>query len=121
MKILLVNSPIPHNFYNREFYLPSSLLYLGAVLQKNNDEVKLIDFKTHQSKELKTKNRDPPERFYENKLIETISDFNPGLIGFGGLMSANFLDILKLSKTAKKEFPEIPTIIGGGPRFCISL
>lgn len=113
MKILLVNPPIPHNFYNREYYLPSSLLYLGAVLQKNNDEVKIIDFKTHQRKELETKNRDPSEGFYEKELLKIILDFKPELIGFGGLISANFLDILKLSKTAKKEFPEIPTVMGG--------
>lgn len=108
MKILLVYSPIPRNFYNREYYLPSGLLYLGAALQKNNEEVKLLDLRTFQKKEL-----DPPEGFYESKLIETISDFKPGLIGFGGLISGNFLDILKLSKAAKKEFPEIPTIMGG--------
>ncbi len=113
MKILLIYPPIPRSFYNREFYLPSSLLYLGAVLRENKEKVKLLDFRTHQKRELETKGRDLQEGYYEGKLIETISDFKPELIGFGGLFSGNFLDILKLSKTAKKEFPEIPIVMGG--------
>ena len=32
MRILLVNPPIPASYYNTEFYLPSGLLYLAAVL-----------------------------------------------------------------------------------------
>ncbi len=107
MKILLVNPPIPKNYYNREFYPPPSLLYLGAVLKRHGDEVKILDFKVSQ------KNNDPADDFYHVKLIETILDFSPDLVGFGCLFSGNFSDILELSRTVKNKFPELPIVIGG--------
>jgi len=113
MKILLVNPPIPHNFYNREFYLPSSFLYIGAVLQKNGEDVKLMDFKTIQSKYLKETKKDPDYSIYENKLADLINNYNPDLIGLGGLISANFKDMLRFSELAKKTSPTTPIVIGG--------
>jgi len=109
MKILLVNSPNPPNYYNREVYLPSSLLYLSAVLQKNGDEIKLLDLKNpkHQI------TNDDKQKYNETLLIETISSFHPELIGFGSLFSGNFPQLLTLSRATKKHFPSIPIIIGG--------
>lgn len=110
MRILLVNPPIPLVFYNREFYLPSSLLYLTAVLQKNGDEIKILDFKTLTSKFEKS---GCPQNFYENILIDTIKDFQPSLVGFGCLYSGHFPDILKFSALIKGRFKKIPIILGG--------
>lgn len=43
MRVLLVNPPIPAYFYNREFYFPSSLLSLGAVLRDAGHEPRILD------------------------------------------------------------------------------
>jgi anaerobic magnesium-protoporphyrin IX monomethyl ester cyclase len=107
MKILLINPNIPLSFYNREFYLPIGLLYLGAVLKKNKNEVKILDLKIFQRKE------NPSMEFFDNKIIETIEDFKPDLIGWGCLYSGNFPDALRFSKLVKKKFNSIPQILGG--------
>lgn len=90
MKILLVNSPTPHFYYNREFYPPLNLLYIAAVLEKNNDTPKILDFKTFLGK-----GPDPTDQIHKDTLLNTISNFNPELVGFGCLFSGMFPDILK--------------------------
>ncbi len=108
MKILLVNPPVPQMYYNREFYPPSSLLYLGAVLQKNGDEVKILDMNA-----LKPDDPDNPVPYYENTLINTVTEFVPEMIGIGCLYSGNFPDLLRFSVLLKEYFKEIPIVIGG--------
>jgi len=108
MRVLLVNPPVPLMYYNREFYVPSSLLYLGAVLQKNGDEVSILDMKA--LKPLEPKN---PIIFYEKTLIKTVNEFKPDLIGIGCLFSGNFLDVLHFSNLLKKNYNKIPIVIGG--------
>ena len=105
MKILLINPPIPPTCYNtEEFYLPSGLLYLAAVLIKNGEKVKILDLKTFKNK---------PEKPYGDIIIDVISSFQPELVGIGGLYSGNFPDELKYSLLIKKSFPEVPIVIGG--------
>lgn len=106
-KVLLVNPPIPATWYNDEFYPPSGLLYLAAVLEKNGQDVKLLDMKA-----LKPDIPDK-QKFYVDTLIKAISDFNPGIIGFGCLFSGNFLDVLRFSVVCKERFKEIPIVAGG--------
>jgi len=108
MKILLVNPPIPAAWYNDEFYLPSSLLYLGAQLQRNGEDVEILDLKT-----VKNSQEDLSEKFYDKILLDTILKFDPEIIGFGCLFSGNFPDVLRLSKLCKKNFRDIPIIAGG--------
>ena len=108
MKILLVNPPVPLNYYNREFYIPPSLVYLGAVLQKNGEEVRILDLKT-----IKLKDPSALYRVCEKELIDTISNFKPELIGFTCLYSGYFPDILKFSNLVKEKFNDIPIVIGG--------
>ena len=108
MKILLVNPPNPDNYYNKEVYLPSALLYIAAALQKNDDLVKILDLKAPvNDTKLNSKNE------YDKILVENISSFKPDIIGFGCLFSGNFPQLLKLSITSKFKFPKIPVIIGG--------
>jgi len=108
MRILLVNLPVPVTYYNREFYAPSSILYLGSVLQKNGDVVKILDMKA-----LKPEDSKNPTSFYENILLKTVNDFSPEIIGISCLFSGNFPDLLKFSTLFKKHFEEIPIVIGG--------
>lgn len=108
MKILFVNPPIPQTYYNREYYIPSGLLYLAAVLQENGEIVKILDMKT-----IKLDKSDNPQKLYNDLLINTISSFQPDLIGFGCLYSGHFPDILSFSILVKEKFENIPIVIGG--------
>lgn len=108
MKILLVNPPIPESYHNREYYPPLNLLYLASSLQKDSNEVKILDFKTFQKE-----NKDPSKQFYESKLTTTVSDFQPDLVGFGCLFSGDFPMVLNFSEVVKKEFGELLVITGG--------
>jgi anaerobic magnesium-protoporphyrin IX monomethyl ester cyclase len=108
MNILLVNPPIPGYFYNREFYLPSSLLYLAAVLRGQGHTLRILDFKTYQRQA-----PDPPFSFYEDRLTQAVSELHPDLIGFGSLFSGNFPDVLRLAQLTKDRFPDLPNVIGG--------
>jgi anaerobic magnesium-protoporphyrin IX monomethyl ester cyclase len=107
MKILLINPPVPRSYYNREFYLPSSLMYLASVLKRENHEPKILDLKIFQKTDVFDYN------FYEEKILANISEFSPDLIGWGCLFSGNFPDILKFSILVKEKFPKIKQILGG--------
>ncbi len=108
MKILLVHPQVPATYYNREFYPPSSLLYLGAVLKRNGDEVRILDLRTFYAGE-----GGDPDGYYEEIFIRAAEAFGPEMIGIGCLFSGNFQDVLKLSEKAKKRDKDIPIVIGG--------
>ena len=108
MKVLLVNPPMPRGYYNKEFYLPLSLLYLGAVLKRNGDEPKILDFKIFTDKHV-----DSNAEFFDDKLMEAVNDFKPELIGFGSLFSGEFPNALNFSRLVKSKYSGIPIVFGG--------
>jgi len=108
MKILFVNPPVPRSYYNREYYLPSSLLYLSGAAEKNGDEPRILDFKIYNAK-----GKTPSEKFCNEKLSEAIEEFQPDILGFGCFFSGNFPDTLKLAEFSKKNYKDISTITGG--------
>lgn len=108
MKVLLVNPPIPSFWYNDEYYLPSSMLYLAAVLRENGDEPRIMD--------MKALTPDPSvERgeFYRQTLLAAVREFSPELIGFGCLFSGNFPDVLDFATLCKEVCPHVPIVAGG--------
>lgn len=105
MKILLINAPIPQSFYNQEYYPPSSLLYLGAVLINHGETVKILDLKIYKN--------NPKQTSYGEIIKETILEFTPDLVGITGLYSGNFPDELRYSILIKSAFKNIPIVIGG--------
>ena len=48
-----------------------------------------------------------------DKLVDIINGWNPDLIGMGGLISANFMDVLRFSELAKKTSSATPLVMGG--------
>lgn len=112
MKILLVNPPIPFSYYNREYYIPSSLVYLAAVLKQNGEEVKILDLKIFSGSE-GSRNSEESYKFYEKKLVNTVAGFKPELIGFGCLYSGQFRDVLRFTELIKKKFKNLPIMLGG--------
>ena len=108
MKVLLVNPPIPKFWYNNEYYLPSSMLYLAASLREHGHTPQILDMKT-----LKKGKTLEKECAYEESLCSAIRVFKPDLIGFGCLFSGNFPDVLRFATVCKKQFPCIPIVAGG--------
>ena len=107
MKILLVNPPVPSSYYNREFYIPSSIVSLAAVLKKNGNIVHILDMRTL----MQTGEND--EKYYKKCLSAKISTVKPDLVGFSCLFSGNFPDILKFAEFCKDIDLDLPVVIGG--------
>ena len=108
MKILLVNPPIPNFWYNDEYYLPSSMLYLAASLRQHGHSPQILDMKT-----LKKEKTLGQTYAYEESLCSTIRAFEPDMIGFGCLFSGNFPDVLRFATVCKEQFPQLPIVAGG--------
>lgn len=108
MRVLLVNPPVPESYYNREFYPPLSLLYLGAVLKQNGDAVQVLDMRT-----MPCPAGFSYKSFYSDRLISTIASCNPDIIGISCLFSGQFPDALFFARACKQEHPATPIVIGG--------
>jgi len=108
MRVLLIHPPVPESYYNREFYAPSSLMYLGGVLKKNGDEVEILDLRTFEYS-----GSDDYVKFYGNRAIDGIKSCKPDLIGFTCLFSGHFPDVLQFSRQVKQQFEHIPVVLGG--------
>lgn len=97
-RILLINP-------EREFLPPLGLLYIGAVLEKNRKNVKVIEF-------LNTKINEE-ENVKENyKIFRESIRYSPDIIGIL-CMSSQIVSVKNLIKRYKRELPKIPIVIGG--------
>jgi anaerobic magnesium-protoporphyrin IX monomethyl ester cyclase len=108
MKILLINPPVPQSYYNREFYIPSNLAYLGAVLRDRGHRVQILDLRIFH-----VSGQPDAQAFYDQRVVDTVAAFEPALIGLGCLFSGNFPDVLHLSQVCKQCRPGIPIVAGG--------
>lgn len=109
MRVLLINPPTPDFLPNKEYIPPSSLLYLAAVLQHNDTEVKLLDLNVYKPWEKGLRG----EHACEEVILQTIAAFQPRLIGFGCLFSGHFPPLLKFSERVRSKHKGIPIVIGG--------
>ncbi|UCG54863.1 MAG: radical SAM protein [Dehalococcoidia bacterium] len=108
MRTLLINPPTPQFIVNKEYYIPSSLLYLAAALQKAGKNVKILDLNTYEAEY-----SDTSRAFFEKIMISYIHDYQPSLIGIGCLFCGQFPAVLSFSKKIKEESKEIKIAIGG--------
>lgn len=108
MRILLVHPQVPCSYYNKEFYAPSGLLYLAAVLKQAGEEVRIVDLRT-----INITSQADQYAVYEKKLIDSILDFRPDLAGVSCLYSGQFPDMLRYTVLIKERFPQIPIVVGG--------
>ena len=79
-------------------YPPLGLLYIGAVLIKNNHQVRLLD--------------PDAENCFGEKLKAVIKQYNPELIGITASTSI-IKEALRIAKISKSVLPLAPTVIGG--------
>lgn len=116
MNVLLINPQTPNFIYNKEYYIPSSLLYLASILRKNGENVNILDLNTFRLEDrdnyYKQKNYNMYDK-YEKIITDKISNIHPSLIGITCLFSGQFPSVLNYSKKIKEIFKNIPIVIGG--------
>jgi anaerobic magnesium-protoporphyrin IX monomethyl ester cyclase len=98
MKALLINAPLYMQGIYKSFSPPLGLLYLAAVLEKEQIEVKVID-------------GDQEEDIY-NCLKKTIVNYQPDLVGISAL-SLTFAAAVKIGKFVKDIHPGSLLFMGG--------
>lgn len=79
-------------------YPPLGLLYIGAVLIKNNHQVRLLD--------------PDAEDCFGEKLRSFIKEYTPELIGITASTSI-IKEALRIAKISKSIYPKVPIVIGG--------
>jgi len=92
MNVLLVNVPSR----KEGFMLPLGLLYVGAIVERCGHKAKIVD----------------PYLNDTNFLNKTIEEFNPTIIGFGGI-ATSYGRTKQLSLYIKDSYPDIVQIAGG--------
>ncbi|MEW6088090.1 MAG: radical SAM protein [bacterium] len=114
-KILLISPPytLMKGRINRAVP-PLGLAYIGAVLEKNNYHVKIVD--------AALEGFGTQEKINENhyrhgltpfQLKQQIQEFNPDIVGVSCLFSPQFHNLQMVCKSAKEVSPNILTMIGG--------
>jgi radical SAM superfamily enzyme YgiQ (UPF0313 family) len=110
MQILLINPPTPDYMPNKEYILPTSILYLAAVLRKSGFGVRIADLNVHRL--WKTPEDEKTARL-SAILDEELSACDPGLVGIGCLFSGQFPIVLQISEIIKRAHPGVTLVIGG--------
>jgi len=84
--------------------LPLGFLYVGNILERLGINVKIFDLYLY----------DLPkeDRYGYLRLKEVINNFNPDIVGFGGI-ATSYTWTKELSNRLKKEYPKIMQIAGG--------
>lgn len=108
MKTLLINPATPMYIDNKDYYIPSSLLYLATVLKNAGEDVKVIDLNT-----AKIEHSNTEQGIFEEIINEYIRDYRPSLVGITCLFCGQFPAVLKFSNKIKEQFEEIKIVIGG--------
>ena len=99
MRVLLIN-PSQGNVYGvpiPQAYPPLGLLYIGAVLEENKHEVRLIDMDNESTE--------------KDEFKKMFMDFNPDLVGITGTTST-INNALKVAKNIKG-MSKVPIVLGG--------
>lgn len=117
-KVLLINSLTTGvDFYNTDhlYQLPLGLLYLGSVLEKNDIEVKVLDYSNlYCTSVIKDGPKEESlEEYFEKELPQRLAGFTPDIIGIGCIFSGAFQALKIIAQQIKKLFPNSPIVIGG--------
>jgi anaerobic magnesium-protoporphyrin IX monomethyl ester cyclase len=97
-KISLVNPPPLEGVYRHQPYLPLGLAYLAAVLEKNGQEVTVIDC--------------PALEINQEKLKTKLASINPDLIGITS-MTPTIQSATLSAHIAKETCPDTTVVLGG--------
>jgi anaerobic magnesium-protoporphyrin IX monomethyl ester cyclase len=97
-KVALVNSPFLKGVFHHPLLIPLGLAYLAAVLEKDGQEVKIIDC--------------PACKMDHEDLKKELASFNPTLIGITSTTPTT-PSALQSARAAKEACPDAKVILGG--------
>ena len=110
MKILLINPPVPEMMEVKDFYIPSSLLYLASALRQAGEDVRILDLNTFKPWET---HREEQVEFCLNLIGCEILENKPDVVGITCLFSGHIPLVLRFAETVKAIRPVAPVVVGG--------
>lgn len=112
-RILLINPHNPSFVFSEERHIPLSLLYLSSYLKKDGHLRSFIDIGNDQITSYMERTNFDIEKYYADKIKHKILDFIPCIIGISVHFAGRFQPAITIAKLIKKEFPNIPIVLGG--------
>ncbi len=97
-RITLVNPPYPAGSHQHPPFMPLGIGYLGAVLEKNHFEVKVIDCQA--------------QKISHDQFKEVIAKYKPDIVGVT-CTTLTYKSALKIVKSTKDALPNCITAVGG--------
>ncbi len=97
-KVALVTTPLLENVAHHPLFPPLGLAYMGAVLEQNDFEVKIIDC--------------PVCQIDHEKLKAELAAYDPTIVGIGS-MTPTIVSALKSAQVAKEVCPDAKVLMGG--------
>tara|TARA_Y100000310_G_C20642420_1_gene794705 strand:+ start:114 stop:1619 length:1506 start_codon:yes stop_codon:yes gene_type:complete len=113
-KVLLLQPP--YTIYKADFKRcmpPLGLASIGALLEQNNFEVKILDSYVEGFENEIDKGEFVLVGLDDEDTYKIISDFAPDFVGVSGMFSTQDENVLKICSLVKKFNPDIPIFIGG--------
>ena len=111
-KVILINPPTAREqFIGEDNYFPLGILSLATVLREKDYEVEVVDL----NNEFYGKDLDDNsfKEGYRKKVKLLMEEYNPDVVGIGAIFSGAFKYTIVLSKELKKDFPDVPIVVGG--------
>src|SRR4051794_34147629 len=96
MRVVLINTPA--SLHDKSTVAPTGVMMLAANLEQHGHQVRIID--------------PAATRVPHADVVRQAQDFEPGLIGMSGLVTA-YRYIIELSSALRLAIPRVPQILGG--------
>lgn len=96
MRVALVNTPASR--FEKSRVAPTGILALAAWLERHGHEVRIVDAAA--------------TRAPNDSVVRDIAEFEPGLVGFGALVTA-YRYVIDLTRDVRKALPRTPQVLGG--------
>lgn len=96
MRIVLLSTPT--RVYAPNYIVPTGIMSIAAYLEQKGHEVRIVDAAAL---------REP-----NAQIVRRVQEFDPQLIGVGGIITA-YGYIIKLTHELRKAMPRIPIVLGG--------
>jgi anaerobic magnesium-protoporphyrin IX monomethyl ester cyclase len=96
MRVVLLSTPT--RVYTPNYIVPTGIISIAAYLEQCGHEVHVVD-----AAALREDNA---------SIVRRVADFNPHLIGVGGIITA-YAYIISLTHDLKKALPRVPIVLGG--------
>ena len=118
----IINKEDIRDFNNSKFTFPLGILSIGSLLEKHDNNVKILDldkeFYTFLHNEAGNYNL---EYFFEKYLVDFTLQYNPDVVGISGNFNCNKSFITVCCRKLKEARKDLPIVLGGHyPTNCYS-